>query len=267
MQHEWQFNVRGRRIVVTAVRAPNGKIIIRANARIVTTPLGEAERECFFLAEGAQFHLERVGGGIRVQEMPITLVAQPELDAAPGIVPQPESVQRRVVLFALAGIVQMIICILLRLLFAAEIARLEAAIENVTSQPGVEVLVAKKGAENTAGTVNAMKRAFTLEALVGLAMIVGAALLLLRVPWAPAALYFATWGILGVAVLSLIEIDIRAHRHFAFAFHHTEAAKFLRGVHSGGVFTLIIAAIATGVLLSLLNRRGLEEELTPAHPL
>ena len=233
---EWNFEVGGKRVTISVVRAPNGKMIVRANGRIATPALAEGEQERSFTAEGAQFHLQRIGDSFQVEQV-VGEEPEPEpgfvvhTSEAPQTASESEVVQRHLKIFGAAGVALLGACFLLRLLMTSEIARL------VT------------------------KRAFTLEMLVGFALIGGAALLLLRVAWAPSALYFATWGIGAVALLGMIDVDLRAHRQIASAADPADALRFLGSVHWSGLILLVLAAGASGALLSQLNREGLRAEL------
>ena len=257
---EWHLDVGGAAYDVTTAMLANGKIAVRANGRIVAPPQPADRVDCRFALGAAMFHLS--GGGESLRLDPVIVVPVTPPAAPPPPTPAPETpltetqilsyVQLRCVAFIVIGAVLLLVGGCGAVIVGGGITREQARQMSFDEQAASVLTI-----------VGTVRSGCALEAVVGVAMILGGLGLASRHQLGPRLLHIASWASLGAGAYTIVAVDVLLHRHLR-SLDVESGRKMLAWFHWRSFVVLVLMAIAAGALIAFLDRRRLAAVLDSA---
>ncbi|HEX9161921.1 MAG TPA: hypothetical protein VF980_09480 [Thermoanaerobaculia bacterium] len=257
---DWNVEVNRRPYRVTVTAAPNGKMMVRANGRIVAPPQPPGTLDCWFNIETDGFHLHGSAEQLRLDPVVVQVEKdnEPEREPAPAPdLPSAERVQWRVVTFMTVGV----LLFLLSSCSAVFVTTVALRFSTMEIAAPAGTVFSDPAVENSHGILGAIRAGCILEAFVGVAAIAGAALLLRGHKLAPIVLEGVCWAIVGVAIIAVAAVDVLSHRQLVLAYQPQAALRWLSIVHFSGGMMLVLLGVASGWLISFLEPDALAAQL------
>ena len=237
---EWRFEVAGKPYHVATERAPNGRIAVRVNGRIVAPPQSPDRVDCSFSLGTAPFHLSGTEAELRLE--PVIVVEAPPVVETPKS-PSIHPLDLRAMVFIVVGAILFLVSSCAYIGTKSRVSTEEERMMERDSET-----------KNMLAMGNAIRAAFAIEAAVGLLAITGAAMLIRRLPSSLYLLDVASWSVVGGGLLGFLLVDVFMHRQLDLLNEPATALRFLRVFHTISYVVLLVFAVASGVLTSFLDR-------------
>jgi hypothetical protein len=252
MEKQWQMPVAGRTVTFTAQDGPNGKLIIRANGRMVTQPLGPDEEVRRFPFDGQEFLIRRNAEGIDLEAVEPVPVEPIDFGSSSGTLDTPPGV-------VLRGRIYFTIALLFFIGSLLSAVRISMMQERIRGAQNPVILNGEqpdtRGLDRAQAAGSLMVSALSWEAFLAFLGMIGAGMLMRGFRWASPALETITWLMLIFVTFMLARVDRLIHVQMNAAFDPVPAALVIHNLHRNSVTWIVIFALITGGLLHLVGRR------------